>query len=55
MNDLLGIKKKTFEVDQELLGDLGVGGAKGKSSGNKLGGAKKAKAKGGDFFADLDV
>lgn len=47
MNDLLGIKKKTFEVDKDLLVDL--------PGSNKVGVKVKPRGKGGDFFGDLEI
>jgi hypothetical protein len=47
VNDLLGIKKKTFEVDKDLLLDL--------PTDNKVGVKMKARGKANDFFGDLEI
>lgn len=47
MNDLLGIKKKTFEVDKDLLVDL--------PKDNKVGVKVRARGKVNDFFGDLEI
>lgn len=47
MNDLLGIKKKTNDIDSELLVDL--------PKDNKVGTKIRGRGKAGDFFADLEI
>lgn len=47
MNDLLGIKKRNVEIDQDLLIDL--------PSNNKVGAKVKAGGKASDFFGDMDL